>query len=527
MENSYSSLIQLYSTGIVIILFVSAVIFFYTKKFNFVIKSQIVIPIFYLSLIFYIFSVLSLSFLKIQALNYYADHATHLEIMWRFNNNLGLTSLMSEGYHNNIHWFSAHFTPIIFIAYIPYFYFFPYSETLFILETLYLASTSIPLFLISKKYLSINQSYLISTIFLFYPSIYYINIYGPAYLELAIPLITWLIYFYEKKHLKTFFLLLIICLSIREEVSLVISFFGLFIIFKKEYFIGSVVFTVSIFYFLIVFFFIIPYFNGHVFALNSSVYLGWGGDSPFAKIISILKNPLLALQYIEITRLGNIVLYLIPLLFSSLLYLPSLLITLPNVIITFLSESITHYSFTLYYLAPSIPFIFYSSIIGINNLKFNNKLKNSLIYSILSASLLSTIFFSASPLSIQFWNNDYKVGNFYTSNYHLSEYIVNQNDITAREFSKLVPLKSSISTEQHLLPLFFKSKKMLVYPTIDETTEYILIDTFKKSKSGWDQTFLEFRNNPGKFYNDLEKNHNWELLHSKDGIKLYKRKHGT
>lgn len=524
MENSYTNLIQIYSSGIAIILTSSVIVFFYTKKFNFTINAKISLSIFFLSLIFYIFSVLVLVYFKLQALNYYADHATHLEIMWRFNNNLGLTSLMSESFHNSIHWFSAHFTPIIFIAYIPYFYFFPYSETLFILNTLYLASTSIPLFLISRKYLSISQSYLISTIFLFYPSIYYINIYGPAYLELSIPLITWLIYFYEKKYFKIFFLIIILCLSIREEVALLISFFGLFIIFKKEYFIGSAVFILSIFYFLIVFFFIIPYFSGYEVTLNSSVYAGWGGDSPFAKVLSLLKNPLLAWQYIEITRLGNIVLFLIPTLFSSLLYLPSLLITLPNVIITFLSDSVTHYSFTLYYLSPSIPFIFYSSIIGINNLKFNNKLKDSIIYSILSASLFSTIFFGASPISIQFWNNEYKVGNFYTTSYHMSEYNVNRNDITAREISRLVPLRSSISTEQHLLPLFFKSKKMLVYPTIDETTEYIFIDTLKKRKSGWNQTFLEFRNNPSKFYNELERNKKWELLHSRDGVKLYRKK---
>ena len=72
--------------------------------------------IFFSSLLFYIVSILYLSFGKIDALHHYVDFATHLEILWRFSNGFGLTTLMSEDYHNGSHWFAAHFTPIIYLT---------------------------------------------------------------------------------------------------------------------------------------------------------------------------------------------------------------------------------------------------------------------------------------------------------------------------------------------------------------------------------------------------------------------------
>ena len=62
------------------------------------------------------------------------------------------------------------------------------------------------------------------------------------------------------------------------------------------------------------------------------------------------------------------------------------LIAIPNLAITFLSDSITHGSFILYYVSPSIPIFFYSAIVGINKIrKWRFVNINSLINTILVA----------------------------------------------------------------------------------------------------------------------------------------------
>ena len=221
MSNEYGSLFYIYALGCITIISTSIVSYYIVNLRNLKYSKNFEYYILLFAIFFYILSVLILSFKKIDSLNYYADHATHLEILWRYNNGLGLTSLLSESFFSNSHWFSAHFTPIVFITYAPVFYLFPYSETLFVMETLFLTSSLIPLYLICNKYFDHRESLLFISSFLFYPTIFYMNLYGPAYIELTIPFMLWLFYFYEQKKFLMLLLVFLITLLIREEVSLV------------------------------------------------------------------------------------------------------------------------------------------------------------------------------------------------------------------------------------------------------------------------------------------------------------------
>ena len=523
MLSEYKNLFFIYSIGISFIFLISLTTYIFLNKNYSILNKKITIYIFSSSFIFYILSISSLTFYKINALHHYVDFATHLEILWRNSQGYGLTTLMSEEYHGGSHWFAAHFTPIVFLTYAPFFKIFPFPYTLQIVETIFLSSSLIPLWLISKKYFNENLSRIFISSFLFFPTIFYINLYGVAYLELCIPFLLFLFYFFEEKKNTMFFLFLILCLMIREEVALVTSFFGIYIIFKKRYLLGTTTLITSLIYFYIVIFIIMPSFrDGNETLLASVLYQHLEMYSEI--LINILINPLDTLDKIfNAPRIGSFVMFLIPLMFTPLFEITVFLISIPNLMMTFLSQSITHSNFILYYLSPSIPVFFYAGILGIYRIsKWKPVNKSALISSVLAASIMSTIFFGATPISIAFWNQKYTVGNFYTTNFHRTAYFEEERDTVAKKIAKLVPDNAVVSAEQHLLPLLFKKKKMVIFPSSDEEIKYVLIDRFNPKKTGGPEENV-LRSNPELEYSKFLKSSEWKVIKEEKGIILFKK----
>ncbi len=520
----YGNLFFIYLIGIISVLLFSFATYLLSNKYSIILNKNHTTLILIFSFFFYFISALNLSILKINALNYYLDFATHLEILWRNSQELGLTSLMSEKFFGSKYWFSAHFTPIVYLTYAPIFKVLPTPYIIPISQTLFLCSSLIPLWLISKKYFDKNLSRLLISSFFFYPTIFYINIYGIAYIELCIPLLLWLFYFFEEKKNIFFILTLFLSLLIREEVSLVTSFIGIYILIKKRYLLGMATLLLSLIYFYLVMSIIIPYFNGGNTHIATSIYEGLGNT--YIEIINkIFFNPIEVINKIMIVpKIGNFVMILVPLLFTPLLSMPIFLVSAPNLVLTFLSDSITHSSFILYYLSPSIPIFFYAMISGINNLKkFKLLNMNALIQAILIGSVSTTIFFGATPISIAFWNKNYSVGNFYTTNFYQSAYKEEKKDKAAKKIAQLIPDNAMVLAEQHLLPLLYK-KRMYVFPDIHENIEYVFIDRFNKKKTGGlDGTYMKFRKNPEFYYNQYFKNSDWMVVNEELGVTLFKR----
>ena len=526
MDDEYLRLLTLYSIGLTSIVSMSLLTYFISNKFSLKINKKTSYYLFFFSLLFYVFSILYLTFGKINALHHYVDFAAHLEILWKNYQGLGLTTLMSENYHGSSHWFGAHFTPIIYLTYIPAFTIFPSPYVIPISETFFILSSLIPLWLISKKYLDDNSSRLFICSFLFYPTIFYTNLYGIAYIELCIPLFLWLFYFFEEKKNKLFILISILCLMTREEVSLVTCSFGIYILTKKRYALGFFTIILSLVYFFTVLYVAIPLFRMEGFQklhIAESLYRQWG-DTFLEMIFNVLLNPIDTLSKILIApKIGNFVMFLIPLLFLPLSSIFVFLIATPNLAMAHLSWSVTHSSFILYYLSPSIPIFFYATITGISklrNLKFLNI--SSLVNAILVASISSTIFFGATPISIAFWNKNYSIGNFYTTNFHRSAYIEEDRDIIAKKIAKLIPDDAVVSAEQHFLPLLYKKKKMIVFPDDDKIIEYVFIDRYNPKKTGgFSQNTL--RTEPEAEYLKYFKSNKWMIVKEDLGITLFKK----
>jgi uncharacterized membrane protein len=528
MNDEYYKLFFIYLVGLTSIFFLVLLTYFISNKFSLKIGKKNSYYIFFFSLSFYFCSILYLSFNKINALHHYADFATHLEILWNNYRGLGLTTLMSEKYHGGSHWFAAHFTPIIYLTYVPAFSIFPSPYVLPISQAFFILSSLIPLWLISKKYLNENLSRLYISCFLFYPSIFYMNLYSIAYIEISIPLLLWLFYFLEKKNNLFFFIFLILSFMTREEVSLVTCFVGIYILFEKRYFLGFSTILLSLIYFYLVIFVIMPKFrieNYNQLHISFEIFRKvWVGDTILEIVKNIFFNPINSLQKIFTTyKITNLVMLLLPLLFLPLFSFLRFLMALPNLAIGFLSYSITHISFILYYVSPSIAVFFYSTIFGINRVsKYKSINQNALVNSILVGSISTSIFFGSTPISIAFWNKDYTVGIFYTTNFHHTRYHETDRHIAGKKIVQLIPENSVVSAEQHFLPLLYKHKKMIIFPSPESEIEYVLIDIYNPKKSGgyYDNSM---RTNPKAEYQKYFDNKNWMIIKEDLGVTLFKK----
>jgi uncharacterized membrane protein len=103
---------------------------------------------------------------------------------------------MSAEYHGGGHSFAAHFTPIIFLTYVPAFKIIPSPLVILIFETLFLTSSLIPLWLISKRHPKEKFEQIAYFLIFILSNNFLYNLYETSYLELCIPLFFWLFYFF-------------------------------------------------------------------------------------------------------------------------------------------------------------------------------------------------------------------------------------------------------------------------------------------------------------------------------------------
>lgn len=481
--------------------------------------------IFYGTVVFSMASILWMQLGKASSLNYYADRATVLEMLWRSANGLGLTSPMSASFHTGEHWFAAHFTPIIYPLFVFPFWLFQTPVTLAFLQVVYVFSAVLPIWLFARRHLNAEAAHLFAASFCLYPTIHYIALHGPAYLELSIPLVAWLIYWSDSEDPRPAALFAFLSLMVREEMGLVLAGIGASLFLQGRRRRGVSFMVVGIAYTAIALKVIIPSFRSEESLVFMGNYKSWG-DTPEAVIRNLFLHPLDSISHmISLPRAGNLVMYLLPLCFLPILAPTVLLAAVPNALSTFMSDSISNYNFTLYYLSPTLPILFLAAVVGAG--RVSKRVPGGLpaiVWTVFFTGFFANHFFGPSPGSRQFWDSDYKVGVFHTTNYHHSQYWPNEGALAARRVASKVPRDAQVSAEQHLLPVLYDRRRMAVFPDIDRDIGYVVIDRAKREKAGWGDTYTDFRASPEYYYGLVEKSSQWELV-AEDGLaRLYRRR---
>jgi uncharacterized membrane protein len=489
--------------------------------------------------------------LKLYTFKYYADFAVWLELFSNIINGHGVISSLHQtslGFGDTRNYLALHFVPLIYILAIPLYVFKNYPVCLIVLQTSILTSSIIPIYLFARDIFHDKKiGYLFASAFLFFPTLHYINLYDFEFLRISIPLLLFSFYFLHKKKYTVYYIFFILSILVREEVALTTFFLGVYIIFiTKEKKHGIITSVTSILYFLLITKIAMPYFAGNSNSIHYHVASGnfsHLGNSPSQILFYIISHPLTIISNLfNKIKIANLLMYTLPLLFTPFFSPSIFLISIGNLFLNFLSISISHYSYILYYLSPSIPFLFLSATKGVKNIsdrgypflkdrniflsKFDNKkFTYAIVSSIFVASVLSNIFFGPSPLSIQFWNRDYKLAPYKTHNFHYSQYIHTEHHKKAFQFFSLIPDDAIVSAEHFFLPYLYMKKTLMVFPIFEEAN-YVLIDKTHPVKFGTiDVDPIEARKNPQKYYDLVEKDtKNWELIKEEDGIFLFKKR---
>jgi uncharacterized membrane protein len=343
-----------------------------------------------------------------------------LKKYYNFDYNALDLAIFNQVFFNTLHgrWFDLtvnlntyladHFTPVI-ILLLPFYWLKQSAETLLILQSICLALSAWPLYVLAKAVLkSRNLALLVGVLWLFNPFVQAANIYEFHLMSLSVFCILWTIYFYYKKNFLWFFILMILSLMTREDISLVmLGFFILSLIEKRQIKWWLISLLIPLIYFLGAIN-IIDYFatDGDYKFL---IYYRWLGGHDLPSIIwQWITHPWQVLLHVlNLKNIFNFFVLFLPLLliplfkpskYLWLLALPLLqfLLSAPG-LVTIVYQ--THYSLLL------LPAIFVGFIFTFKYLKDNPQTKLSKFWQNYQGAIylilfISTIYFfiTLSPL---------------------------------------------------------------------------------------------------------------------------------
>ena len=161
-------------------------------------------------------------------------------------------TFMNSGVHH-----SAHFDPIlVFLS--PLHLLHPDATTLLVLQAFWIASGAIPLhWLAARTSGSGAVGLLMAAVYVLYPAPHGITLYDFHSLALAIPLLIWVVALADSGHKKTYWVLVVLALLVREDVSLVLATIGGALLIgqrgpRELRWQGALTIVVSLLYFLVV-----------------------------------------------------------------------------------------------------------------------------------------------------------------------------------------------------------------------------------------------------------------------------------
>lgn len=517
--------ISLIFNHLIINIFFYFIFFYYiNNKNNFLFLTH---SLFQSFLFINILAFLIMATLKIYSFAYHADFAIWTEIINNFKLSKFYSSSIEDSFYGNKNYLGSHFVPLVAI-----FYFF---NVIFDFDTFdivfanwfFLISSCYILFLICKELkLSHNNSMLISLGFSLYVPFQYLLITPFEMLRFSIPLLFLLIFFYIKKKEFLFIICFLLTILIREEVSLYLFFFSIYIILDK-----NCNFKLKYIYpFICLISFYLIYFKlMNTFSDGSKIYTGsmkMNANSLYEMFVSILNNFLNQLQNGNLFyKFINIYYFFLPVLFLPLLRFKYLIVILPPFFVGLMSNAISHLTIFTYYQSFTYPFIYYFCIREIIESNGSNNYLNKvkiLLFSLLTTSIL----YGPASYSLQFLF-DFKVYDFRTFDYSHNNYLpkVNKYNEIEKMIEKYISEEDLVSTEQHLMPILANNnKKIKTFPDFRDA-KYILVDKDYKKKTGIgtvDKSWNGFREDPEYYYSQFY--NEYLLIEKKDGIELYIKK---
>lgn len=419
-------------------------------------------------LIFAYFIVFSaLSVLKHLSLHSsYLDLGLESQVIW----NTSQGRIMETSFGPNGELISAlsfHVSPVS-ILLTPLYWIWSNPIILLIFQTAALALGGLPIFWLARKVIGgklLPFSLLIS--YLLYPPLQYSNLSDFHPQTLATPIILYSFWFLYSKRLHFFWLSFILGILVKENVSLIYLSLGIYAYFTfKNKALGIIVSTISATWFLLSVYAILPAFSGgKMGALGRYEYLG---TNPFSIMWSLISNPLNTLKILIVKPK---LMYISHLLISAgLLPLMSpvyLLIAGSEFFLNLFSAYNPQWQIKFHYTAAITPFIFISTVFGVNKLyNFLNakkvyRPKILIAFYFLAISVLWNIAHSPSPLFYKFDSGVYK--------------LTEHTNKTLQSLST-IPKDASVSAMNNLGAHLSSRRFLYRFPINYQLADYVVVD---------------------------------------------------
>ena len=265
---------------------------------------------------------------------------------------------------------AVHFEPIILPLSLLYL-FYADPRILLVFQTLVLVSGSLPVFLLTRKYLPEWPilAALMVVAYLLSPALLGINIFDFHPISLATPLLLYAMLALDHKRYGWFILACILAAMCKEDVPLTIAVLGLFLIWKYKLPRLGITLTIGGLLWSFIGFSIISHFYPGAQHNNFWYRYQALGSSPSEAIMNLIIHPwLFFTTFVTLNRLYYLASLFRSTGFLSLLAPEWLLLALPGLAVNLLSTDSLSYSGVYHYNASIIPFVMLSAIHGTRRL---------------------------------------------------------------------------------------------------------------------------------------------------------------
>ena len=463
-----------------------------------------------------LFSFISLS--RYDAFDFHDfDLAIYGQVMWNILHVSIYSSILGVPFLGN------HMDFILFLL-IPIYALFQTPKTLLVIQTIFIAAGAFPLYLLAKDNLNRKFGLAFGILYLIYPALNFVNTFEFHPVAFTIPFLLFMIYWFEKKNFSLFFSFMVLAMLCKENISMAIFFFGLYVIFftKRPLKWSLVPVTVSLFWFAITLT-LMPYLNKGTIGF-SFIYSHLGRTFPEIAW-NIIKHPGFVLKLFFTSQNLNFLFKLfVPLAFISILSPKILFIAVPFFLQQLLSLRVEDHSINYHYIAKLIPFLFVAAIHGTKRLmkmRFINRFSSIFIGVLFTASLISNISFGF------LFNKMPK---------RVSSYRLEDIDYEKESLIKKIPKGASVVTTFEFLPKLSSRKGLYSFHHvyIDRYTlsrkEYKLAEDAEYALIDFDDylTFTSFYSlqNYKNIKQFLTKD-KWGVVKARDNIALFKKNYQT
>jgi uncharacterized membrane protein len=441
------------------------------------------------------------------------DMGVYINTLWNSaHGNLMKCDIIRGGYH-----ILAHFDPILLLL-SPLMYVYPHGETVLFLQTAWLAAGVVPLYLIVRHHLRQNwMAIVICFAYLLYPTIHCMALYEFHSVVLAGALILWAYYFIETRKLTSYFIVLVLLLLNREDLALIMFFFGFYLFYGEKLLkTGVITMLVCVVYYILVKLLIMAvgesysydyYFHRIRMSGRSLVESVW---------ITLLTNPVyLFRQALMEHKLVYLLQLLVPLSLLPLLGRKRLFAPLYGILVSFFVSRYAVTNIHYQYSTFLYPFFFAMTPAVLREI-MDSRLPahwglqaNRLVVSLVIAILVASVCVSYN-YGVFRENRSFRAGHTRFDR-HMSDREIQRYEVV-KKLHQMIPDSATLSASESLGPHFATRENLTRLYYLQQTDYYLVYNED-----------LKVDEEVGEQYNVFLRDMNYDLIFNEMGVTLFIR----